>query len=486
MLVALLAGSVSGAAAPATSRVRISDDAQSSIDALLEDLWEGKASFKEIKRLQIQTNGPVAPIVSHPTLMDSGTQIFAMSNVDSASQLWYLFNREYFYDAVQPANCPNGVSPSRIVVRSSEDRGDTWSNEVVIAQPNVAAGECEVADGHAFFDAETNTWHYIAQVYFGLASSAAPPNTWHLDHYTLGGRNPMAHFAPDPANPVVKSAQLWDAICGDGNACPAGTREEGTPEISFKTNGDYYVTFHGAYGVNPTWGYRGIAKTSDFHGWRTHADDAADPYLPAGPLWSQRDCASWNVSWSRTTGCIGGGHAGSLVTPAYTYMLIESADLSLSCTPEQNWVIGLVRAPKFSGSGKPQRFVASGHWQQYAKNPLIDSHNHHPCSIQYPRFFVDGSRVYLTYWTIETKGSAPSGALDDRASFLRIAQLVSNAQFTRRARILARIPRHGGPGQFSLDHFRDDVLHVSLGSPSQSMLGFGGVAFAVRYISRSE
>lgn len=482
ILLALLIGSVSSAAAPATSYDRISDDAHSSIDALLEDLWEGKASFKEIKRLQIQTNGPVAPIVPRPTLMDSGTQIFAMSNVDSTSKLWYLFNREYFYDAAQPSNCPNGFSLSRIVVRSSEDRGDTWSNEAVIAQPNVAAGECEVADGHAFFDSETNTWHYIAQVYFGLASSAAPPMSWHLNHYMLDGRNPMAHFAPDSANPVVKSGQLWDAICRNGNACPAGTREEGTPEISFKANGDYYVTFHGAYGLGPVWGYRGIAKTADFHRWWTHSDDAADPYMPAGSLWSPRDCANWNVSWSRTTGCIGGGHASSLITPAYTYMLIESADLSLSCRPEQNWVIGLVRAPNLSGSGKPQRFVASGRWQQYAKNPLISSHNHNPCSIQYPRFFVDGRRVYLTYWTIETKGSAPSGALDDRASFLRIAQLVSNP----RAQILARIPKRGGASQFGVDHFRDNILHVSLGSPSQSMLGFGGVAFAVRYISRSE
>lgn len=417
MVAAMLILNVSSTAATLTPLDSASDDESSSIDARMQDLWAGKASFEPVRRLQIQTNGPVAFVVPRPTQMDSGTQVFAMSNIDRRSKTWYLFNREYFYAAAQPPNCPDGYSMSRIVVRASEDLGDTWSNEVVIAEPNVAAGECELADGHAFFDIETNTWHYLAQVYVGRASSEASVTSWHLNHYVLEARSPMAHFTADSANPVVTAGQLWSRICARGRACPAGTRDEGTPEISLKANGQYYVTFHGAYGIDPIWGYRGIAKTADFHHWLIHTDDVADRLLPPGVLWSKRDCAGWHVSWSRKTGCIGGGHASTLVTPAYTYMLIESADLSLACAPGQNWVVGLVRAPNVSGKRRTRRFVASGGWQQYPNNPLINANNHYACGIQYPRLFADGNRLYLTYWTIETIGSTPSGRADDRASF---------------------------------------------------------------------
>lgn len=425
LLFGLLIEHVAIAATPATARNPTAGDAASSVDGLMQELWEGKASFEEIRRLQIQSNGPVAPTVPRPTLMDSGTQVFAMASVDPTSKTWYLFNREYFYGAAQPANCPNDFSPARIVVRASDDGGETWSDETVIAEPNVAAGECEVVDGHAFFDVETNTWHYLAQVYVGLVSSEAPSNAWHLNHYTLAGRNPTAHFTADAANPVVRGGQLWSKICGFSKACPAGTSEEGTPEISFKADGNYYVTFHGARGTGPVWGYRGIAKTKDFRRWLTGVEDPTDPYLSPGVLWSPQDCAIWNVRWSPRTGCIGGGHASALITPHYTYMLIESADLSLACTPRQNWVIGLVRAPSVSADGKPQRFVASGRWQQYSKNPLLDSRRQYACGIQYPRLFVDGSRVYLSYWTIETTDLTPTGVLDNRTSFFRIAQLIS-------------------------------------------------------------
>jgi hypothetical protein len=34
-------------------------------------------------------------------------------------------------------------------VRSSTNRGKSWSTEVVVAEPNQAAGECALADGRA-------------------------------------------------------------------------------------------------------------------------------------------------------------------------------------------------------------------------------------------------------------------------------------------------------------------------------------------------
>jgi len=396
------------------------------LDSAVEGLWRGTASFKQVLKLQIQSNGAVASSVAAPILMDSGTQILAMSNLVPSSKTWYLFNREFFYGAAQPANCSTDASPSRIVVRSSEDSGQTWSPETVIAEPDLSAGECELVDGHAFYDRDTNTWHYISQVWMGFTSSNSAAQSWHINHYTLVGRSPASRFSQDAANPVVRNGQLWAAICGTGHSCAAGIHDEGTPEISFKARGYFYVTFHGISGSSPISGYRGIAKTMDFHKWLTHADDPADTNLPDDAIWSKRDCAHWNVRWQAATGCVGGGHASTLFTPTYTYMLIESSDLSLACTAGQNWVIGLVRTRVSSTKGDSRRFVASGHWEQYGKNPLMNAHNNYACGLQYPRFLVDGNRLYLSYWTIETIGSTPAGLPNNQTSFFRVAQLTSD------------------------------------------------------------
>jgi hypothetical protein len=398
------------------------------LEGPLENLWQGTSSFKQVLQLQIQSNGPVASTVGSPILMDAGTQIVAMPGLTGSSATWYLFNREFMYGAAQPTNCPGNFALARIVVRSSQDHGRTWSPETVIAEPNVAAGECELVDGYAFYDPDEKTWHYLSQVLTGLKSSVAPAKKWHMNHYWLASQNPMSRFKADPANPVVKNGQLWSRICVVGTSCPDGTYDEGTPEISFKAGGYFYVTFHGASGTGPVWGYRGIARTADFHNWVTHREDRTDVFLPNDALWSKKDCSGWNVPWNPATGCIGGGEASSLITPAYTYMLIEVADLSLGCTPGQNWVVGLVRSSNVTAQGQTQRFAASGHWEQYGQNPLINAHNNYPCSIQYPRFFVDGGQIYMTYWTIETIGSTPGGSPDNRTSFFRILQLNADAR----------------------------------------------------------
>jgi hypothetical protein len=225
----------------------------------------------------------------------------------------------------------------------------------------------------------------------------------------------MAKFEPDPGNPVVVGGSLWARICGSGKSCPTGTVDEGTPEILKKQDGYFYVTFHGAHvdqrsiriggAARPVvTGYRGVAKTRDWRHWITSAD------LPADALWSPRDCQGWNVAWNTETGCIGGGGATTLVTRSHVYMLIESADDSLGCTDGQHWEIGLVR-----GRG----LEPSGGWRQWPKNPLIRGENGSACAVQYPRLFVDGGRVYLTYWTLGPKG------VQDSETMFHLARLTA-------------------------------------------------------------
>jgi hypothetical protein len=358
-------------------------------EKLMGQLWSGGASFQPIVNMQIETEPDSgAPFVDG---MNEGTQIVPLNGV------WYLFNREYDY-APHPIDCKADFS--RIVARKSADRGRTWSDEAVLAEPDPAHGECALGDGFAYWDADHRTWHYLAQLLRG--------NEWNITHFTREAPDPLGRFEPDSANPVITSGQLWRAICGQGKSCPSGTEEEGTPEISFTSKGSYYMTFHGARIDGATvFGYRGIAKTRDFRTWITFDED-----LPNDAIWSPKDCQRWNVAWNTATGCIGGGHASSLITPHYTYMLIESADVSLSCTAGQHWVVGLVRA---------RGFVGSGHWSQFSGNPIMSSsRSDTACSIQYPRMFEDEGSIYLSYWTLGRPGP------HDANIFFHIAKLQSN------------------------------------------------------------
>ena len=207
-----------------------------------------------------------------------------------------------------------------------------------------------------------------------------------MNHYTRHNADPVGPFAPDPNNPVVRGGELWRQICGPGKMCPAGTYGEGTPDIVVKRNGYFVVSFHGAYGRLPL-GFRGIAKTRDFHRWVV-----GKPDLPGDAIWSSRDCQPWGVAWNGATGCVGGGAASTLVTPHYVYMLIESADLSIGCTRGQHWEFGLVRAPWF---------VKSGNWRQLSTNPFLVDTRMTGCSLQYAQLFNDSADVYLSYWTFD-------------------------------------------------------------------------------------
>lgn len=382
-------------------------------DEALDRLWQGTGRFEPILQLQIESNGAVAPSVPHPSAMDLGTQLLAMSDAARARPDWYLFNREYDYGVAQPPNCPANAPLARIVVRVSHDRGRTWSSATVIAEPDVAQGECELVDGHAFYDVPARTWHYLVQMRSGRQTPRGRPETWNINHYSASGPDPMRRFTPDARNPVVLGGQLWRGICAAAGTCPTDTADEGTPEISFKQGGYFYVSFHGAAGNPVIRGYRGAAKTADFHAWITHREDPLDARLPAGPLWSPRDCAAWSVAWY-AGGCIGGGHASTLVTPRYTYLLIEAPDRSLGCTRAQHWPVGLARTPNSGPPPGAPRLASSGHWQQYPGNPLLMQAGEVPCNIQYARFFVDAGQLYLSYWTM---------ADTDRQTFLHVARL---------------------------------------------------------------
>lgn len=214
-ILAGVAGSPAGAAAaesntPKENNTWLAADATGSgpkaasvYDRLMDQLWHGTASFRPYISFQIQT---VPDKGRQPFFngMNEGTQIVPMNGV------WYLFNREYDF-APRPSGCTHDFS--RIVVRKSTDLGHTWSKGVVIAQPNVAEGECALTDGYAYWDSDTQTWHYLSQV---LSSKGI----WNMDHFERQGADPMGAFEPDPGNPVVKGGMIWSRILRVGETLP--------------------------------------------------------------------------------------------------------------------------------------------------------------------------------------------------------------------------------------------------------------------------
>jgi hypothetical protein len=304
---------------------------------LLSDLWQRNAQFKfkqEFTFPEVHT-----------------------SSLVTRNGKWYAFNR----------NFPNGKL--EVVVRESIDKGKTWSEAFVVATPTPGTGYSEhITDGSAYFDVDTGRWHFITQC-------MGQDKKWKLCHFYRDSESPLGEFTPNAKNPVVEPRQLWSNICG-GNNCPRGVYDEGTPEIHFKEDGYFWVSFHGYLRPN---GYRGLAKTKDFVKYEIPEN---------GLLSTKKECSGWMSK--NDGGCIGVGHTSTFYSQGYFYSFVEAASKSLACTKDQEWVVGLIRR---------KSFLNKGPWEQYQQNPIINNltRSIEGCSIQYHKIFYDQGRMYVFF-----------------------------------------------------------------------------------------
>lgn len=326
-------------------------------------LWTGKAHFEEVGAFDwAASNGAV--------LEQAGS--FAVQG-----GTWYVFNRAIV--PTQSVECPQDHAGT--VVRASTDRGKSWSDPVSAIAPGASrkGDGCAVLDGSAYHDAGTNSWHMLAQ-----CLDRQNAGGWALCHYTRAGTSPLGRFTADPANPVVTGGQLWSRICaGTGKACPRTVADEGTPEIVEARDGRFFVTIHG-YDAATRQGYRGMVATRDFRAWQVTGNG-----LPGDAMLGPRDCAAWLKA------CAGVGQAALLLQPDHAYMVAETMDRSLGCVPGQEWVFQILRAKRGSWPRS-----GSGGWQKLPGAALLrpayrDADT--ACALQYARWIVDGTDIYLVY-----------------------------------------------------------------------------------------
>eukprot|EP00041_Stephanoeca_diplocostata_P036974 m.1375956 g.1375956 ORF g.1375956 m.1375956 type:complete len:476 (+) comp24962_c1_seq7:121-1548(+) len=339
----------------------------------LDDLWDGHAYFKPHVSIPINSNG-----FQH---IDAGTRIVVINST------WYLFGR---WDTGPTVKCPGGEIS--INVRASMDQGITWSSEHVVVKPDEVT-TCIFADGSAFYDTESSTWHYLVQ-----ELDVGGKGGWQLSHFMLQGASPFGDWKANPHNPVVHGGDLFGRICsGVGKHCAVGMVDEGTPEIVEKVGGDFYVTFHG-YDYKKKAAARGVARTADFVTWEVSG--GSNP-LPADVIFSDLDCSDWNVSWANDK-CIGSGEASILRVAAsgYIYEVIEAADVALTCDTQlgaQWWPLGLVRSKQWAPSPR---------WEQMGTTPFVGGpaglQPHVGCSIQYNSFHVDNHSgiTFFAFWDV--------------------------------------------------------------------------------------
>lgn len=347
----------------------------------MDALWNRKAHFEKVEREVIgqEVSNPSSIVVKDKTL--------------------YRFSRVHLPTF---GGCPQRI---KMVVQSSENKGKSWTDPTDIALPVHPYDDCSVVDGSAFYDDETDIWHLLAQC-FSLSA-----NEWQLCHYVRAS-NPMGLFSSSGDQPSVASGELWGKICaGSGKHCRSDMIDEGTPQIVYKKNGFYYVSFHGAVYLpnDRVTGARGMARTTNFVDWQVTGGD-----LSATPdaILSETDCTQWNFDWNG--GCIGYG-AGTMIKSNRKYhLLAESSDLSLICTPLQNWFFGLHRSKTISRSGT---------WEVFDGNPFVSNNFKSPigCDNQYANLYRLNGEIFLSitvyspifgFYSIETfhlvRGSSSS------------------------------------------------------------------------------
>jgi hypothetical protein len=263
-------------------------------------------------------------------------------------------------------------------VRVSSDRGQTWTPSIYVAVPTGRKGDpdaCQILDGATFFDPDTGIWHLWTQCLGAIGE------TWKMCHYT--SLTPTGVFKRNPnPNAVTGGGSIWKSICVRHPVeCGGDVTDEGTPEILFKKDGHFYVSFHG-FRHSDGKGFRGVAKTRDFVDFVTAGSD-----LPGGPTLTDRDCSPWSP------GCIGFGAASTLIGEYETYVFSEGPSVSLLCVPGQNWSWGLMKGNLLTTTGK---------WQQSPMNPIVRGTPGVDCATAYFKMFQDGDDLYAFYTRFES------------------------------------------------------------------------------------
>lgn len=327
----------------------------SSVFPTLENLWNGEAYFRPYGKKVFTANGEFAD--------GDPSKVFAKDGV------WYAVVRSQYHSS--NSSCGTRIAS---VLYASYDKGQTWPQRQVIADPGDQSSMCAHVDGSIYYDLAEKTWYYLGQC-------LSVKRRWDLCLYTRNAIDPMGSWKSSAKNPVVKSQDLWSQICRTSGGCPSNTGEEGTPQIVARTNGWFYITFHG---FKDGMGYRGMAKTQDFSTWTT-----TDVDLPRGPLFKASHCQG------AVSGCIGAGYASIMNEGSYNYQLIETPTVSLACTNGQRWPFLLTRTSNL--------FSQSVTWQTLGNKAFLENSIAGPigCHIQYAHLFKDGSEIYLglSYYT---------------------------------------------------------------------------------------
>ena len=342
------------------SAYSVAKDVQQTDDTAptMTDYWEGRAYFKNFYNEQGYAH--------------RATEIVPVNGV------WYRFERYIIPFPGSPSNDAVGMN-----VCKSTDKGMSWTKPVVILTPGGTNDWSWMGtDCGAWYDGAR--WHLLFQ-----SISLNPGSPWNICYIVCDEEDATAgawYTPPGVVNPVIRNGDIWNTIAVGDNHCTQITGgekrvyDEGTPKILYE-NGTIYVTFHGASNTNGTiYGYRGIATTTDFISYTKAADDC---------IFDRHEAKDWNVEWIGDNGTVGGGAAAYIKDGEYWYMLIESPDISLTCSAGQNWPIGLLRS----------KTLTNTQWENFSNNPLPELTPVGPtelgCGWQYKTLWQDDGVTYL-------------------------------------------------------------------------------------------
>lgn len=325
----------------------------------MTDYWNGKADWR------LYYNQPI-----------SDWHAAAGTSISVVNDTWFWFQRYHQWD---------GDHQLGTECRKSTNKGLTWSQPVKVIEPTPGTPWSRMAtDGDFYYDEKTNKWRCLFQ-------SLGDTGGWTCSYLERNGADPMGPFSTpsDFKNPAIDAKEIWSQIADSPNKnCVklSGGKlnqifDEGTPEIVLREDNTFYVTFHGASWVGLSiYGFRGIAKTTDFQ-----------TYTPAAPdcIMSAYDTNEWNVAWqgdlNGNPGSIGVGAVTYLKEGPYWYTLIEGADKSLLGTDGQNWTFGMLRSTS----------LTSTKWENWSDNPVPTFAPHKELlEWQYANLFKDDNATY--------------------------------------------------------------------------------------------